>query len=496
MAQNILEMQGISKSFGGVQALENIHFDLQSGEIHALLGENGAGKSTLIKVLGGIHKPDAGEILINGKKVLIDNVQTAQKLGIGIIHQEIVLVPYLTVAENLFLGREITSHGFRDTKKMFQKAQEMIDNLGVKIKADAVVADLTIAQQQMVEIVKATAFNVKLLVMDEPTSSLSEEEVEKLFEIMTRLKKQNVSIIYISHRMEELFRMTDRITVIRDGTYVGTVKTAETNTDALVSMMVGRSIQNYYTKDYNTIEEDNVVLEVKNLTKNNVFQDISFQVRKGEVLGFAGLVGAGRSEIMTCLYGADAYDQGTVVLHGKPVKFHNCREAIRNGIAMVTEDRKKTGLILNNSIEFNITLSSLNRYLQLFFVSAKKKFNESVEHMKRLSIKAPDVYTPAVSLSGGNQQKVVIAKALATQPQLLILDEPTRGVDVGAKAEIYALINELAKKGMAIIMISSEMQEIINMCDNVCVIREGKLMGKIHHSELTQEYVMKLATGA
>lgn len=496
MEKLVLQMKDIVKSFGGVHALNGIHFELREGEIHALLGENGAGKSTLIKVLGGIYKPDRGTIAIDKTPIVMDSVQVAQEHGIGIIHQEIVLVPHLTVAENIFLGRELLDRfGFKNMKEMTRRAQEMLTALGLEIDASTKVVELTIAQQQMVEIVKASSFNVKILVMDEPTSSLSDEEVEKLFETMTRLKKQNVSIIYISHRMEELFRMSDRITVIRDGTYVGTVNTKETTTDDLVAMMVGRSLKNYYTRDYDTLKPDQVVLSVDHLTKKGVFRDISFQVRKGEILGFAGLVGAGRSEIMTCVFGADGYDSGTITLDGTPVRFKNCLEAINSGIAMVTEDRKQTGLTLINSIVFNTTLSSLKYYKKGLFLSETKKQETTGHYIRSLNIKALSPDVAVGSMSGGNQQKVVIAKALATKPKLLILDEPTRGVDVGAKAEIYSIMNDLAREGMAIIMISSDLPEVINMCDNVCVIKEGQKTGEIGHEELTQERIMKLATG-
>lgn len=492
----VLQMKGISKSFGGVHALNGINFELREGEIHALLGENGAGKSTLIKVLGGIYRPDGGTILIRGKQVEMDSVRVARENGIGIIHQEIVLVPHLTVAENLFLGQEIPDRfGFKNMNEMYKRAQAMLEALGLDIDAHAKVADLTIAQQQMIEITKATSFNVKILVMDEPTSSLSDEEVEKLFETIKRLKTQNVSIIYISHRMEELFRMTDRITVIRDGTYVGTVNTKETDTDRLVAMMVGRSLQNYYTRDYDTVREKEVVLKVEHLTKKGIFQDISFQVRKGEILGFSGLVGAGRSEIMESIFGAETFDSGTVLLKGRIVRFKNCLEAINSGIAMVTEDRKKTGLTLMNSIVFNTTLSSLKYYMKGLLLSDGKKNEAAKKYIQDLNIKALSPDVEVGRMSGGNQQKVVLAKALATKPELLILDEPTRGVDVGAKAEIYGIMNQLVKQGMAIIMISSELPEIINMCDNVCVIKEGKKTGEIKHPELTQEKIMKLATG-
>ena len=496
MENIVLQMKDISKSFGGVHALNQIHFELKEGEIHALLGENGAGKSTLIKVLGGIYQPDGGVIRIRGQEAAMNSVRVARENGIGIIHQEIVLVPHLTVGENIFLGREISGRfGLKNMNEMYEKAQSMLKALGLNIDARTQVADLTIAQQQMIEIVKATSFHVKILVMDEPTSSLSDEEVEKLFEIMLRLKEQNVSIIYISHRMEELFRMSDRITVIRDGTYVGTVNTKETDADQLVSMMVGRSLQSYYTRSYDTIKEDDVVLKVENLTKRGVFEGISFQVRKGEILGFSGLVGAGRSEIMECIFGAASFDSGSIVLRGKNVRFKNCMDAVNSGIAMVTEDRKKTGLTLLNYIKFNVTLSSLRYYMNGLLLSDVKKEVVTKKYIEDLNIKALSPDVAVGRMSGGNQQKVVLAKALATRPELLILDEPTRGVDVGAKSEIYAIMNNLVKQGMAIIMISSELPEIINMCDNVCVIREGHKTGELSHENLSQEKIMKFATG-
>lgn len=338
MGKVILEMKNISKSFGATKALQGIDFKLEHGEIHALLGENGAGKSTLIKVLGGIHQPDTGSIEIEGKPVKISSVQDAQEAGIGIIHQEIVLVPYLTVTENIFLGREIkTRFGTKNMKLMNEKAKKMTENLGLYIDVTTPVGELSIAQQQMVEIVKAISFNIRILVMDEPTSSLSDEEVEKLFVTMRKLVEQDVSIIYISHRMEELYAVTDRITVMRDGTYVGTVDTDKTNTDELVSMMVGRSLTNYYTRTYNDMKEE--VLRVEGLTRKKVFQDVSFTVHSGEILGFSGLVGAGRSEIMQAIFGNDPYDSGTIYLNGEQVRFKNSQEAIKKGIAMVPEDR-------------------------------------------------------------------------------------------------------------------------------------------------------------
>ena len=494
MGKVILEMKNISKSFGATKALQGIDFKLEHGEIHALLGENGAGKSTLIKVLGGIHQPDTGSIEIEGKPVKISSVQDAQEAGIGIIHQEIVLVPYLTVTENIFLGREIkTRFGTKNMKLMNEKAKKMTENLGLYIDVTTPVGELSIAQQQMVEIVKAISFNIRILVMDEPTSSLSDEEVEKLFVTMRKLVEQDVSIIYISHRMEELYAVTDRITVMRDGTYVGTVDTDKTNTDELVSMMVGRSLTNYYTRTYNDMKEE--VLRVEGLTRKKVFQDVSFTVHSGEILGFSGLVGAGRSEIMQAIFGNDPYDSGTIYLNGEQVRFKNSQEAIKKGIAMVPEDRKKQGLTLINSVGFNITLASLDSVRNGIFLSELKRNDVISHHMKDLSIKAASKDIAVSSLSGGNQQKVVLAKWLATGPKLLILDEPTRGVDVGAKAEIYSIINDLAAQGMAIILISSELPEIINMCDNVCVVRSGRIVGRLNWKELDQEEIMHYATG-
>ena len=505
MGRTILEMENISKSFGATQALSGIGFSLEEGEIHALLGENGAGKSTLIKILGGIYQPDTGMIRIDGKEVKMAGVQEAQETGIGIIHQEIVLVPYLSVSENIFLGRELkTKLGTKDMKAMNRQAKEMTERLGLYVDVTMPVGKLSIAQQQMVEIIKAISFHIKILVMDEPTSSLSDEEVEKLFETMRKLKKQKVSIIYISHRMEELYEVTDKITVMRDGTYVGTVKTRETNTDELVSMMVGRSLTNYYTRTYNKLEKE--LLRVEHLTKKGVFSDVSFSVRAGEILGFSGLVGAKRSEIMQAVFGADTYDSGEIWLDGEQVRFKNSRDAIAKGVAMVPEDRKKQGLTLINSVGFNITLSSLDKVKKGLLLSEEKKNRVIENYMDELNIKAASKDISAGSLSGGNQQKagkfsmgmkqrLGIAIALLNSPKVLILDEPTRGVDIGAKAEIYSIINELAEKGMAIILISSELPEIMNMCDNVCIVRSGNIVGRLAKNELNQEAIMHYATG-
>lgn len=494
MAQTILEMRDVKKSFGPTVALQNIHFKLALGEVHALLGENGAGKSTLIKILGGIYEPDQGEIFINDQKVTIHGVTDAQALGIGIIHQEIVLVPHLSVAQNIFLGREKTKNGLLSKNEMRIEAQKMIDALDIKIDASSPVSKLTIAQQQMIEIIKAVSFNAKILVMDEPTSSLSEDEVQTLFSLIGRLKKQQVSIIYISHRMEELFSLTDRITIIRDGTYVDTKITSETSAEELVHLMVGRNLESFYVRNYNTPGPE--VLRVEALTKKGVFSDVSFSVRAGEIVGFSGLVGAGRSEVMMSIFGAEAYDSGSISFKGKPVKFKNVMQAINAGIGLVPEDRKQQGLVLINSVGFNLTLAALKFLMDGILISQHKKNDMTEEYFEKLRIKAASPQIAASSLSGGNQQKIVLSKWLATKPDLLILDEPTRGIDVGAKSEIYALINELAKQGMAIIMVSSELPEIINMCDSVCVMKAGKLVAQIEQDEISQEKIMQYATQA
>lgn len=490
-----LEMNSINKSFGRTHVLKGINFKLKPGEVHALLGENGAGKSTLIKVLGGIHQPDSGNVFINGEEINIESVQDAQYHGIGIIHQEIILVPHLSVAENIFLGREPTTKlGFKDKRNMTKQAREMVNNLGLNIDVNTRIKELTIAQQQLVEIVKAVSFNIKILVMDEPTSSLSDEEVNNLFITIEKLKQNNISIIYISHRFEELFQVTDQITVIRDGKYIGTKETNNTNSDELISMMVGRELDNLYTRTYSF--QDKEILRVENLTRENIFKDINFTVHKGEILGFSGLVGAGRSEVMQAIFGADELDSGSIYLKGEQVSITDCKEAIENGIAMVTEDRKGQGLVLNHSVAFNTTLADLKNLMKNKIIVSESKRKKIIDkYVKELNIKTDSIYTEVANLSGGNQQKVVIAKWLASQPTLLILDEPTRGVDVGAKSEIYSIINDLAENGLAVILVSSELPEIINMCDSVCVMKKGKITAKLSRTELSQENIMYYAAG-
>uniref|UniRef100_UPI00047DCA64 sugar ABC transporter ATP-binding protein n=1 Tax=Caldanaerobius polysaccharolyticus TaxID=44256 RepID=UPI00047DCA64 len=493
-ASSLLQLKNVSKHFPGVNALVDVDFELQEGEIHALLGENGAGKSTLMKILGGIYSMDKGEVYICGKKVEIKSVEDARAYGISIIHQELALVPYMTVAENIFLGRELVGFAKLVNKKaMIQEAQKLLDNFKVNIDATSLVANLTGAQQQIVEIIKAIAFNAKILVMDEPTSYLTEREVKFLFEIMRTLKRQGVGIIFISHRMSELFEISDRITVMRDGHYIGTKVTKQTTVDELVSMMVGRELTNYYVRTYNKPGE--TILEVKHLTRKGVFNDISFSLKKGEILGFAGLMGAGRSEVMRAIFGLDPIDSGEIFIKGKKVNIKDPNQAMQMGIALVPENRKEEGLFLIDSVKFNITIKVLQEFIK--FIKVNKKLEDKIasKYVDSLSIKASSLLQKVGDLSGGNQQKIVIAKWLATKPDILILDEPTRGVDVGAKAEIYAIMNRLVASGVSIIMISSELPEIINMCDRVVVMCNGTITGILERNEFSQESIMHYAIG-
>lgn len=490
-SEYLLEMKGIHKRFPGVLALNNVDLTVKAGEVHALLGENGAGKSTLIKVLGGIYIAEEGEIFIEGQKVVIDGVKAAQEHGIAIIHQELVLVPHMTVAENIFLGREPMSGGFVDHKKMTDDAQELLDENRMQIKADALINTLTIAQQQMVEIVKAISFNSKILVMDEPTSSISDKEVEFLFQTMRRLTSQGVGIIYISHKMSELEQICDRVTVMRDGEYVGTKVVSETNKDELIAMMVGRELTNYYTRDFQT--PGDVILKCGHISDGRMVKDASFEIRKGEIVGFAGLVGAGRSEVMKCVFGLTKNYKGEIEIEGKKVAVRNPIEAMKHGIALVPEDRKAEGLYKVQSVRYNSTIEVLGDFIKGIFVNADKEEEITQKYIDMLSTKTPSQEQLIGNLSGGNQQKVIIGRWLATNPKILILDEPTRGVDVGAKSEIYAIMNELVKQGMSIIMISSELPEIINMSDRVYVMNDGMITGCLDRTEVSQEAIMQLA---
>ncbi len=489
--QVLLKMEHIHKRFPGVYALNDVSYELRAGEVHALLGENGAGKSTLIKVLGGIYHPEEGEIYIDGEKVVINGVRDAQDNGIAIIHQELVLVPHMTVAENIFLGREHGSGVLINRKKMTEEAQALLDAQEINIDAGALIKDLTIAQQQMVEIVKAISYNSKILVMDEPTSSISDKEVAFLFETMRKLTAKGVGIVYISHKMSELEEICDRVTIMRDGQYVGTKVVKETTKDDLIAMMVGRELTNYYTRDYQ--EAGETLLKCEHISDGKMVQDASFELNKGEIIGFAGLVGAGRSETMKCIFGLTKGSKGDVYVKGQKVNVHSPIDALKYGIALVPEDRKLEGLYHVQSVRFNSTIEVLEQFIHGISVNSKKEVDITQKYIDMMSTKTPTQEQAIGNLSGGNQQKVMIGRWLATNPEILILDEPTRGVDVGAKSEIYAIMNQLAKEGMSIIMISSELPEIINMSDRVYVMAEGRVAGCLDHTEVTQEAIMQLA---
>lgn len=487
----LLTMKNIHKSFPGVYALNAVNFELQAGEVHALLGENGAGKSTLIKVLGGIYTADQGEIFIEGKKVEIKGVKSAQDNGVSIIHQELVLVPHMTVAENIFLGREPMLGKFVNSVKMNEDAQSLLDAYDMNIDASTLVYKLTIAQQQMVEIVKAISYNSRILVMDEPTSSISDKEVKFLFNTMRTLTAKGVGIIYISHKMSELDEICDRVTVMRDGTYIGTRVVKETTKDQLISMMVGRELENYYTRDY--AKQGEVILKCESINDNHMVNGASFELHKGEIIGFAGLVGAGRSELMKCIFGLTKDYSGNIMIDGKKSVIKSPSDAVKKGIALVPEDRKLEGLYQVQSVKFNTTIEVLKDFIKGIVVKSDKEDEITQKYIDLMSTKTPSKNQIIGKLSGGNQQKVMIGRWLATSPRILILDEPTRGVDVGAKSEIYAIMNNLVKTGMSIIMISSEMPEIINMSDRIYVMCEGKVTGCLKHEEVTQEKIMMLA---
>ena len=489
-----IEMRGIDKSFGSNQVLKQAGFTLESGEVHALMGENGAGKSTLMKILTGVYTKDAGTVLVDGKEVNYKNPQEAEKAGIVFIYQELNVMFDLTVEENLFMGKEIHGKfGICDKKAMQKKAQEALNTLGVNISPKTVMSELSVGQQQMVEICKALMADAKVIIMDEPTAALTQSETVALFKVIESLRKKGVSMVYISHRMEEIFELCDRITVLRDGSYIGVKNIPETNMNEIVKMMIGREIgERYPSRDVKIGKE---VLKVKGLTRKGTFHDVSFSVRAGEVLGVSGLMGAGRTEIMQAIFGNLSYESGTIEIDGKEVKISNPRQAMEHGIGFITEDRKTEGLMLDKSIRENISLCNLGRISKSSVISKEAEKNMVAEAIKDLHIKCFGPYHECNNLSGGNQQKVVLAKWILTNPKILILDEPTRGVDIGAKKEIYSIINKLAAQGVAIIMVSSELPEVLGMSDNIMVVREGEVRGIISYEEANQERVMTLATG-
>ena len=494
MSETILKMQGIQKYFSGVHALKGVDFELRAGEVHALMGENGAGKSTLIKVLCGIHKRDGGSVTYFGEDISFNNIAESQAAGISVIHQELNMMNHLTVAQNMFIGREYKKAGLIDDRRMEEEARKMFDKIGVHIDPSVKLGELTVGKQQMVEIAKAVSRDCKLLVLDEPTAALTQPEVEELFKIMRDLQSKNIGMIYISHRMDEINRISDRVTVMRDGEYVGTVNTAEVTKDDIVKMMVGRVIMGEQ-KETSTVPADApVVLEVKHLNAGKEVKDVSFNLRKGEILGFAGLMGAGRTEVARALYGADPRQSGEIYLNGKKVKIKTPEQAVKNGICYLSEDRKRYGLMLDKSVTENTVIASVDDFITAGLISDGKMKSSSAEYNEKLRTKTPSMDQLLKNLSGGNQQKVIIARWLMKNSDIFIFDEPTRGIDVGAKSEIYHLMEDLAAQGKSIIMISSELAEVLRMSDRVLVMCEGRKTGELDISDATQENIMQLAT--
>lgn len=495
----ILEAKGIDKSFSGVTVLKGAELCIEPGELHALMGENGAGKSTLMKIIMGIYTKDAGQVILDGKEVDFKSAREALDAGISMIHQELSPIPEMTVAENVFLGREqkkIKGLPFVDKKELNKKTQELLVeyDLSEFIKPNMKMKDLNIAQIQMMEIIKAVSYNSKVIIMDEPTSSLSEKETETLFRIIDNLKQKKVGIIYISHRMEEVFELADRVSVLRDGQFIGCMKVADASREQLINMMVGRELESGYPR--NMAEKGMVVLELKNFTRKGVFENVNLQVRAGEILGMAGLVGAGRSEVMRALVGYDKLDSGEIILEGQKIEIKHPKDAIRHHIIMASEDRKQLGLVLCRSIKENVSIQNFDKMSSGSFINKIKESHLANEYTEKMATKMNGISDLVSSLSGGNQQKVVLAKCLLSDPKVLIMDEPTRGIDVGAKAAIYNIMIELAKQGIAIIMISSEMPELIGMSDRVVVMAGGKVRGELVGEEAkSQQVIMNLAFG-
>jgi len=499
--QPLLEVRGVSKAFPGVQALENVDFEAYPGEVVALLGENGAGKSTLMKILSGVYHMDSGQIRLRGQPTVPRDPHHAQQLGIAIIYQEFNLTPNQSVATNIFLGREPYVPGFFGTarivdyQRMRREAAALLAQVGARFSPDALVRDLSVAQQQMVEIAKALAVKAEIIIMDEPTSALGPEEVTVLFDIVHRLKSQGLAVIFITHRLEEVFRVADRIVVLRDGRRVGAMPISQASTEAIISLMVGRALEGHTQVDAGRLGGD-IVLEVRGLTRRGVIHDVSFSLRRGEILGIAGLVGAGRTETVRAIFGADPLDAGEIYVEGRRVHITSPEAAMQAGLALVPENRQRQGLVLIQSVERNIALPSLERLSRRRFVDRKRMRQLGHTYVDRLRIRTPSLEQRVLFLSGGNQQKVVLAKWLATGPKVLILDEPTRGIDVGAKAEVHSIMRDLAERGIGIIMISSEMPEILAMSDRILVMCEGRVAGILDRAEATQERIMAYASGA
>ena len=508
----VLELEGISKAFAGIQALDTVSFDVRPGEVHALVGENGAGKSTLVRIMAGVHQPDSGEVLMRGEPIVMRSPADALKLGIAVIYQEPTLFPDLDVAENIFMGRQPLRPGTPHLHwgVMYREARDLIGRLGVRLDVRARVRGLSVADQQTVEIAKALSTDARVLIMDEPTASLSLREVDELFRIVRQLRANGVGVVFISHRLEEVYEIADRITVLRDGKYVGSGTPTKSETgnagksetsnagdlpqDRLIQMMVGRTLDQLFPKEPAQIGK--TVLAVENLTRQGVFREISFELRQGEILGLAGLVGARRTEVARAIFGIDRLDSGRILLDGKPISIRSPRDALRHGITYLPEDRQHQGLVLSMPISHNITLPILQQMTVAGWIRSGKEQRVANEEGRRLQVRGVSSFKQAVrQLSGGNQQKVVLAKWLATRPRVIMLDEPTHGIDVGTKAEVHRLISQLAGQGLAILMISSELPEVLGMSDRILVMHEGRLTGEFTREEATQERIMERATG-
>ena len=490
----ILKMEQIRKTFPGVVALDDVQFDLRRGEVHVLLGENGSGKSTLVKILSGAYRKTAGQIMLDDRLTEIHSPHHAQGLGISIIYQEFNLVPHLSAAENIYLGSErLRKTGLIDQKQLITAAQELLEGLGIKIDVRLPVRELGIAQQQMVEVAKALSQDARILIMDEPTSALTDREIKELFTTIRRLKTNGVSIIYISHRLEELFEIGDRVTVLRDGVYIGTHQIKDLTKSGLITMMVNRELKAHYPKQKADVGEE--VLSIENLTRKDALHMVNLSLRRGEVLGIAGLMGSGRTELARALFGIDRIDSGKIYVRGAPQSIKSPRQAIKLGLGFLTEDRKSQGLVMVLSLKDNICLPSVDRFSRLGFVSGKAETEAANQSVEDLRIKTPGIHQQVMNLSGGNQQKVVISKWLVRHADILIFDEPTRGIDVGAKVEIYQLMNQLTARGAAIIMISSELPEILGMSDRIAVMNSGRIVKEFSAEDATQEKILQYALG-
>jgi len=494
MGDLILTMKGIDKTFPGVHALNNVDFELYKGEVHALMGENGAGKSTLMKVLTGIYKKDKGTITYEGKVVEFSNPREAQQAGIVMVHQELNFLGHLTVAQNIFIGREYMKGRRIDDARMIEEAAKLFQRMRINIDPTEKMSNLTVGKQQMCEIAKAISHDAKIIIFDEPTAALTETEVEELFEIIRELKKKDIGIIYITHRMDEIKVITDRVSVMRDGAYVGTLISKDSTKNDIINMMVGRVIYEEPKTESKVPKDAPVVLKVENLNAGRFVQNVSFELRKGEILGFAGLMGSGRTETARAIFGADPKESGNIYVNGVKVEINSPQDAVRHGIGYLSEDRKRYGIVVQRTVSENSTMACLENFMNGIFINKKKENKETEKYVESLAIKTPSVDQMVIDLSGGNQQKVVLTKWLIKNCDILIFDEPTRGIDVGAKSDIYKLMNVLVKEGKSIIMISSELPEILRMSDRIVVMCEGRKSGELSIEEATQEKIMHLAT--